>query len=109
MPVSDWSADPNQNGTISGTNIAENCPAANVNDAIRKIMANVRLMYDGLPNGSTFVTKTGAIFLDQPMFSGRGAFLHHNDPTLTSARVYVQAAGGSPPAGMVNGDFLIEV
>lgn len=42
MSVSAYSTTPSSNATISGTNIAENCPAGNVNDAIRQLMADIR-------------------------------------------------------------------
>lgn len=108
MAVQDWSADPNQNTSVDGINIAENCPAQNMNNAIRAVMASVRVMYNGIPNGDAYVTKTNAIFLSQPTFQGRGAFLHHNDPANSSGRVFIQAAGGTAPAGMTNGDILLE-
>lgn len=40
--VSDWSTTPNSNDNIGGINIAENCPAANLNNAIRTVMAQVK-------------------------------------------------------------------
>lgn len=42
MSVSDWSAIADENTTIDGINIAEHCPAKNINDAIRAVMANVK-------------------------------------------------------------------
>ncbi|WP_387425136.1 hypothetical protein [Sphingomonas melonis] len=106
--VETWSTDPDLNGTIGGINIAENCPAANINNSLRYVAAAVRVFYNGVPNGDAYVTKNGGVFLTQPTFSGRGAFLHHNDPLNASGRIFIQAAGGSAPAGMQNGDFLLE-
>lgn len=109
MPsASEFSADPNSNGTIGGSNVAENCPAANLNNALRYTAAVIRVMFDGLPNTANLVTKAGGVFTDNPIFNGRGAFLYHNDSSLTSGRIFVQPAGGSAPAGMVNGDLLFE-
>lgn len=42
MAVSDYSTTASNNVTISGTNIAENCPAGGINNAIRQMMADVR-------------------------------------------------------------------
>ena len=41
MALSDWSAVAADNGTTLGVNIAEGCPAANVNNAMRQMMADV--------------------------------------------------------------------
>ena len=42
MSVSSYSTTASSNTTISGTNIAENCPAGNLNNAIRQMMADIR-------------------------------------------------------------------
>ena len=41
MALADWSPTAASNGTVLGVNIAENCPAANVNNAMRQMMADV--------------------------------------------------------------------
>lgn len=41
MALSDWSSTPASNATVLGVNIGEGCPPSNVNDAIRKAMADV--------------------------------------------------------------------
>lgn len=40
--VSDWSVTPNSNDNVGGINIAEGCAAANLNNAIRTVMAQVK-------------------------------------------------------------------
>lgn len=108
MAVADWSTSANSNTSIDGINIAENCPAGNLNGAVRAIMANVRVMYDGLPTLADYVKKDGTTdFTGQPKFTGRGGFLHHNNPANSSGRVFVQASG-SPVPSMANGDILME-
>lgn len=42
MPVQDWSATADENTSIDGINIAEHCPAKNINNAIRSVMASVK-------------------------------------------------------------------
>lgn len=109
MAVSDWSAVADDNTAIDGTNIDENCPAGNVNNGLRSIMAGVRVMYDDLPATADLMPKAGGTFSGtQPIYDGRGAFLHHNSSALTSGRIFLQASGGSTPAGMVAGDILLE-
>nr|DAE11250.1 MAG TPA: hypothetical protein [Podoviridae sp. ctFbF42] len=41
MSVSDWSATADENTTIDGIDIAEHCPAKNMNNAIRAVMADL--------------------------------------------------------------------
>ena len=48
MAVSDWSTSAASNTTVGAINIAENCPSANLNNAIREVMAQVRAFSDDL-------------------------------------------------------------
>lgn len=49
MAVSDWSTTAASNTTVGPVNIAEGCPAANMNNMGREIMAQVKQFTDGLP------------------------------------------------------------
>lgn len=46
--VSDWSATADENTTVDGINIAEHCPAKNMNDALRAVMAALKAKCDTL-------------------------------------------------------------
>lgn len=48
MPVQDWSATADENTTVDGINIAEHCPAKNINNAIRSVMAALKTKCDAL-------------------------------------------------------------
>lgn len=48
MPVQDWSATADENTTVDGINIAEHCPAKNINNAIRSVMAALKNKCDAL-------------------------------------------------------------
>lgn len=48
MAVSDWSAVADENTSIDGINIAEHCPAKNINNAIRSVMAALKTKCDAL-------------------------------------------------------------
>jgi hypothetical protein len=41
LPVTDYSTTPGSNTSISGINIAEGCPPANINDAMRQQLADI--------------------------------------------------------------------
>lgn len=105
--VEDWSETPAGNTTVDGINIAEGCPAGNINGAIRAVMSGVRTMAAGLPNLSAYVARSGGSFTGNPVFAGRGGYLHFSDAGLTSGRLFVQPIGGAAPA-MANGDILLE-
>lgn len=108
MAVSDYSTTPGSNTSISGINVAENCPAGNLNGAFRQLMADIRAMYDALPDVSALVTKTGGVFTGNPIYSGRGGYLYHDASTNASGRIFIQPIGGAVPSGMANGDWLLE-
>lgn len=80
MAFSDWGTTDAENDTSSGINIAEGCPAANVNNWGRRIMAQLRSAFNpildsffasttlaqartalGVPEGSTSMTAFGAL------------------------------------------------
>lgn len=48
MPVQDWSATADENTTVDGINIAEHCPAKNMNNALRAVMAALKTKCDTL-------------------------------------------------------------
>lgn len=48
MSVADWSATADENTSIDGINIAEHCPAKNINNAIRSVMAALKNKCDTL-------------------------------------------------------------
>jgi len=107
MAVSDYSTTPGSNGTISGINIAEGCPPANINNAIRQIMADVKGAFDAVPDVSGKLNAAGGVFTGtQPIYTGRGAYLHHNDSANASGRIYILADGSALPASPANGDTV---
>ena len=87
--VEDWSETAGDNTDVGNINIAEDCPAANINNALREIMAQVatwrkslalQSSLAALDNGSTLVTTGG---------SG-------NAYTLTAANTITAYAEGQP-------------
>lgn len=56
MAFNDWNTDPGANVSVGGVNIAEGCPAGNVNNGIRQVMAEAKAWGDGL--GSVYQPQT---------------------------------------------------
>lgn len=106
MAFSSYYSTPSLNVSINGISIAENCPAANINDAIRQLMADARLFNDSIPNVSNLMPLAGGVFTGPVTFTGKGQFLYHNDPSNASGKLTVQAAGGAWSPS--NGDILAE-
>jgi len=109
MPVVDYSTTPSSNSYLGTIDLRENqMQVDDVNDAFRQLMADIRVFYNSVPVGTDYVAKTGGVFTGQPIFTGRGAYLHHNGSAFTSGRIFLQASGGSTPSGMAAGDLLLE-
>ena len=106
MAVQDWSTNPDSNGTIEGTNIAENCPASNVNDVIRKMAAAIRVLYNNLPNVSALMPKSGGAFTGQITRDGRGGYLHHANSAQGGGAVHILASGTALPSSPAEGTVV---
>lgn len=52
MPVSSWSTTAADNGSTLGIDIAENCAAANMNNAAREMMAQIKDKFDSIDSAS---------------------------------------------------------
>ena len=68
MAVQDWSATPDENTTIDGIDIAEHCPAKNINDAIRSVMASVKENDASVVHTAGDETITGAKTFTEKLF-----------------------------------------
>lgn len=105
MGVQHYSTNPDNNTSISGTSVAEGCPAGNINNAFRQMMADIAVMYAAIPSAATFVTKTGGVFTGNPTFNGAGGYLFHASSANTGGRITIQPSGGPAPAAPQNGDL----
>lgn len=104
---SDWSTTASSNATVAGINIAEGCPPANINNALREIMAAAKTQDNNKADGTLYVLKSSSVLSTDAKVTGRGAALHHNNAANTSGKVFVQASGSPAPA-MADGDILLE-
>lgn len=107
MAVSDWSTTSASNTSVNGVNIAENCPPGNLNNALREVMASVRVMYDNLPTVTGLMPLTGGTFTGtQPKYENAGALLHNASSALSSGRQYYLPEGDALPSSPANGDAV---
>lgn len=109
MSFDSYSLTPGSNTTIAGTNIAEGCSPAGLNEAVRQLMADGKELSDDVAaiDLSAYAILNAPAFTGQPTYSGRGALLHHNNAANTSGRIFIQASGSAAPS-MSNGDILLE-
>lgn len=93
MGVEDWSLDPDENTDINGTDISEGCPARNVNNAIREIMASIRATFDDI---SQMASATLAPLWNEEVDYETGGVARGSDGVLYSA---LATSGPSAAAG----------
>ena len=65
MPIKDYSTDPDLNVRISGINIAEGCPPSGINNAIRQLMADVKVESEAQAEAITAASSALEAFADQ--------------------------------------------
>jgi hypothetical protein len=95
------------NTTISGISIAENCAAANINNAIRQLMADARAFADSVvsPSGS-YMPLSGGSFTGQITRSGSGGYLYNAASAQAGGAVYVLPQGTALPSSPQEGTFV---
>ena len=111
VDVSTWSETPASNTTVDGVSVAEACSPANLNNAIRSVMAGVKTFHVAysatVASLSGYMpTAAGTFTGTQPKYTGEGAFLHHAGSSYTSGKITLLADGSSDPSGS-SGDFAI--
>lgn len=110
VDVSTWSEVPASNTTVDGVNIAEACSPAGLNNGLRAIMAGVKTFHVAYSALVTTVegkvsAAAGVFSGTQPIYTGEGAFLHHQNSANASGKVYLLPEGSSRPASPSNGDI----
>ena len=99
MSFGSYSTTPASNVSINGINIAENCPAPNVNDALRQICADGRELYNTVVaiDVSSYLPLAGGTMTGNISRSGAGSHLYYASNTLISGAVHVQPAASALP------------
>lgn len=109
MAVSDWSTTADNNTSIGGVNIGEGCPAGNLNNAQREMMAQLKAYLANIPasiqplnaNLTALSGLSGAA--DQlPYFTGSGALaLAYLSPFIRTLMLDTDAIGARTRIGAV--------
>lgn len=100
MPVAtEFSTTPSENVTIGGTNVAEGCSPAGINESIRYVAAVMRDTYNRIPATGAFVPTAGGSFTGDILRATRGAYLHHAGASQTDGRVIFLPEGSARPTG----------
>lgn len=107
MAFSDYSTTPASNTTIGGISVAENCPAANINNAIRQLMSDAKTFSNGVTNpAGTYMPIVGGAFSGQITLSGAGGYLYNAASAQGGGAVYVLAQGTALPSSPQEGTFV---
>ena len=96
------------NITISGISIAEGCPAANVNNAIRQLMADARAFSDASPSTAGLMPKSGGAFTGSITRSGGGSYTYWASSSLTGGAMYVQSSATALPSSPAEGTIVYQ-
>ena len=92
MPIKDYSTDPDLNVSISGINIAEGCPPSGINNAIRQLMADVKVESEAVSEAVSETSSALEAFADQ-----QAAKDEEQDTAISNAQQTADAA--LPKAG----------
>ena len=108
MAFADYSSTPANNTSIEGINIAEGCPAANINNALRQLAADGRALNDTVVgiNTGTLMPQSGGAFTGQITRSGSGGYLYNAGSAQGGGAVYVLPTGTALPSSPQEGTFV---
>lgn len=107
---SEFSTTPSANTSAGGLNIAENCPAANVNDVIRFILSagkELNALVAAIST-STLMPKSGGAFTGGITRSGGGAYHYFASSSLNGGATYVQASSAALPSSPAEGTIVYQ-
>jgi hypothetical protein len=108
MAVSDWSETAASNNTLEGINIAEGCPAANVNNLFRAVAAAIKTFSLTVPDTSTLMPKSGGAFTGTITRSSAGGYWYHANSSQATGPVYTQPVSTALPTSPAEGTVVLQ-
>jgi hypothetical protein len=108
VAFSSYSTTPSLNLSIGGVSVAEGCSAANINDAIRQLMADGRALSDSVSgiNVSTLMPIAGGTFTGQIKRSGGGGYFYNANATQSGGKITFLTSGSALPSSPQEGDMV---
>lgn len=88
VKISEFDTNPDNNTDIDGINIAENCPPANINNAIRELMSQLKDFQVGNQASNQLAAAGGGTGLSSPGTSGN-VLTSNGSAWVSSAPTYV--------------------
>jgi hypothetical protein len=109
MAVSDWSPSASGNNTIEGISVAENCPAANINDVIRAMAAAIKSysLTVTSPTGN-YMPLSGGTFTGTIKRQGGGSYTYFASSSMTGGAIYVQSSTAALPTSPAEGTIVFQ-
>lgn len=92
VKISEFDTNPDNNTDIDGINIAENCPPANINNAIRELMSQLKDFQAGNQASNQLAAAGGGTGLSSPGTSGN-VLTSNGSAWVSSAPNYVPTGG----------------
>lgn len=105
MSFSDYSTTPGANTTVGGVNVGENCPPANVNNAIRQLAADGKELSDAVDALDAGMPVAGGTFTGNITRQGAGGYLYNAGAAQTGGKVYFLPEGTALPS-LAEGDVV---
>jgi hypothetical protein len=106
MAVSDWNTNPALNDFVGSVDLREGImTVANVNNAIREMMAQIKAYTATVPDAALLMPKTGGAFTGPVTFAGYGHILYRVNPLHTSGKVHTLGVSDPLPA-LADGDAV---
>ena len=109
MAVADYNVTPSLNVTISGINVNTGCPAGNLDNAIRQLMADIKVEYNARLDPANYVPKTGGAFTGQITGNSAGGYHYSASSADSGGKWETIAFNGTVPSGLVVGDYVVEL
>lgn len=108
MSFGNYSLTPAANISCNGINIGENCPAANVNNVLRQLMADGKELADtvSLISVSSYLPLVGGSVTGNIVRSGAGPHLFHMNGSFSVGSVYIQQQAASLPSSPGEGAMV---
>ena len=103
MAFSAYSLTPSLNTTIGGVSIAEGCPPANLNDAMRQFAADGKALSDATPSVAGLLPTAGGTMTGNITRSGAGPHLYFANSGFTTGAFDFQPTGTARPSSPAEG------